>query len=339
MDALKNIFIPLLFLASLLPRQLTFAQEPGPTPETRVLPTPAEVINAVNDLRLAYGLAPLAVHTVLMQVAQEQANGIASGLGGHWRPNGWTLGQWLMMSGYPLSGDLSQDGYRSENWIQANTAQEAVQAWRGDGPHSNTMLSVDRSDIGAGVAFDGEDVYIVLETALQTASGKFQFNAYPTMTALAGIPQNAGSSNGNDTGVSQYMQPVQMNTALPNGDVYHVVQYGQSLWSIAINYHTTILQIQQLNNLSDTTIMQGQKLLVVHGATQPATVPPPSATTPVYTPSAAQTATPLPFNVTATNSEAVSLTEQRGAAMSIWAIAIAALVLAGVFAAFFRKSE
>ncbi len=79
-------------------------------------PSPAQVIEAVNALRIEAGLYPLSVHPVLMQVAQTEADGIANGLPGHWRPEGLTLGMWLISLGYPLAGDLTLDGYRSENW-------------------------------------------------------------------------------------------------------------------------------------------------------------------------------------------------------------------------------
>jgi uncharacterized protein YkwD len=253
--------------------------------------TASEVIEAVNALRIANGLLPLNPHPVLMQVAQWEANAIAGGAPGHTRPNGLTLGQWLISLGYPLSGDLSLDGYRSENWITASTAQEAVQAWLGDGPHTNTMLSPDRSDIGAAVAVS-DQVYIVLETALQTASGKMQTEAFDMLTAIAG----GGYSISADSSVPQYIIPVKRSTARPDGNVVHKVQYGQSLWSIAITYNTTIDQIRAWNNLGDSIeIYDGQILLVQMGATQP---PPPTTTplatiTPFNTPSPTATDQPI----------------------------------------------
>jgi LysM repeat protein len=269
MNISKRLFFLALILPVLFPLQVVTAQDS--TPEIAP-PTPAEVINAVNTLRLSHGIHALSVHSVLMQVAQEEADGIASGKGGHWRPDGLTLGQWLITMGYPLSGDLSLDGYRSENWGAASTAEEAVTMWLGDDIHTNTMLSVERSDIGVGIAVS-DQIYVVLETALQTASGKMQDDAYQFLTA---IPMTrsayfAGATQAAENGtLSQYSLPVMVNTASPSGDVYHEVQYGQSLWSIAITYHTTIKQIQQLNNMYDTTVVGGQKLLVVKGATQPA---------------------------------------------------------------------
>ncbi len=138
----------LLLVLSLLPSKKVLA---GPFDDADT-PTAAQVVKAVNKLRIDQGLSPLNVHPVLMQVAQIEADGIANGMPGHWRPDGLTLGQWLISLGYPLAGDLSQDGFRSENWLMARSADEAIQAWNGDGEHSNTMLSLDRSDIGVGIA-------------------------------------------------------------------------------------------------------------------------------------------------------------------------------------------
>jgi len=268
-------FVLVFLLLSLsLTQEKTSAQESGATA--------AEVIQAVNQLRIENGLLPLNTHPVLMEVAEWEANAIAGGAPGHTRPNGLTLGQWLLSLGYPLSGDLSMDGYRSENWVAASSAQAAIEIWLMDGPHTNTMLSPDRSDIGAAIAVS-DQTYIVLETALQTRSGEMQSEAYPMLTAIA------SSSGGVDSSVPQYIIPVMRSTARPDGNVTHKVQYGQSLWSIAVTYNTTIAQIRAWNNLGDTTeIYEGQVLLVQMGATQP----PPATNTPKATITPFSTSTP-----------------------------------------------
>jgi LysM repeat protein len=61
----------------------------------------------------------------------------------------------------------------------------------------------------------------------------------------------------------QYIIPVIQSTARSDGDVVHEVQYGESLWSIAITYGTTIEQIQKLNNLGESTTVYEQQLLLV----------------------------------------------------------------------------
>ena len=293
---LRALLVTLLLLVLSLPDFERVHASPFTEGDT---PTIAQVVEAVNALRIDLGLNPLSVHSALMQAAQIEAEGIANGMPGHWRPYGLTLGQWLISLGYPLAGDLSQDGYRSENWLMARSAKEAIQAWKGDGVHSTTMLSPDRSDIGAGIAVCDQAYIIVLVTALQTGSGKMQSTAYPLLTQVAS--SNSGLTVGSlDT---QYMKPVALNTARPDGDVIHKVQYGQSLWSIAIAYHTTIEDIRALNNLwQATTVYEGQVLLVQKSATQPPPVTPATqeATTPLSTvflrratPSATATAPPV----------------------------------------------
>jgi len=59
--------------------------------------------------------------------------------------------------------------------------------WLSDDEHTNTMLSLERSDIGAGIAIMEDNTYVVvIETALQTKSGQQQSDAYAILT---GIPQ------------------------------------------------------------------------------------------------------------------------------------------------------
>jgi uncharacterized protein YkwD len=254
------------------PPSLPPLQEETSTPMPSA-PSPADIINAVNNLRLQHGLSPLTVHDVLMEVAAERANALAATEGaiGHERPCGMTLGQELLLKGFPLWGNLSQDGYRSENWGVAMTAEDAISMWLGDDEHTNTMLSEYRSDIGVAVAVS-DQIYIVLETALRTNSGKMRGTAYDILT---GIPMTQAACMGWQTQsaelgpLAQYSLPVALSTARPDGDVIHDVKYGQTLWSIAIRYGTTIEQIKRLNNLTDNIVVPVWKLLVQKGATQP----------------------------------------------------------------------
>jgi len=339
MLSLKRILLFITVLATLFSFQIAGAQESNPIPESP--PTPAQVIEAVNGLRLAYGLNPLKAHPVLMQIAQAEADGNAAGMPGHWRPNNMTLGQWLLSLGYPLLGDLSLDGYRSENWTQASSATEAVEQWKSDEPHLNTMISINRSDIGAAIAPNGEGSYIfVLETALQANLGQMQYNAYPTLTSIA---MDQGSLYGDATQaaqsllVSQYIVPVVRTTARPDGDVIHEVKNGQSMWSIAIEYGVKIEEIRQLNNLSSTDIRLGQELLIQKGATQPPTPTVNVTETPVVpmtftprSPAQIQTSTPQ-------SAEEYSASYQKVNTFNFGAVAIAVLFLGGIFTAIVRK--
>lgn len=250
------------------------------TPTPMEIQTADQVISTVNSLRAANGLPSLSVHPILMQIAQWEVDALVNGAGGHTRPDNMTLGQQLLSLGYPLSGDLSQDGYRSENVVfgPGVTVEDAIRFWGSDDPHLNTMLSPNRSDIGVAVASNLDEwgftvYYYVLETALQTNSGQMQHNAYPTLTAIANfqsVYSAAATQAVADGLLPQNIAPVIRSTALPDGNVLHRVQYGQTLWSIATVYGTTVERIQAWNNLGDSTdIFVGQTLLVQLKATQP----------------------------------------------------------------------
>ncbi len=302
-----------------------------------------ELINAVNGLRLSSGLNALSEHPILMQVAQGQADALLATEGqvGHSRPNGITFTQQLLLLGYPLSGDLSLGGYRSENFIFGYQLSpgDAVEAWKGDDPHLNTMLSENRSDIGAGVsiAADGT-VYYVIDTALRTSSG------LPQSDADLYLPGGSGSAANPELAISQYVVPIAVSTARPDGNVYHKVQYGQTLWGIAIEYGTKIDQIRALNHLPGTTVYPNQLLLVMQGATQPA---PPPTILPVIAsvgpPEQEKGEVELLAVMATTTKEAkpaagVQQEAARGPSLSFWVAVIILLLLAGgVSAAWFIR--
>jgi uncharacterized protein YkwD/LysM repeat protein len=237
--------------------------------------SPSQLIDAVNNLRVSYGLLPLTVHPVLMQSSQSQADYMAAtGQTTHTRPGGVSYTQQLLTLGFPLAGDLSLGGFRAENILSSG----GPLVWNGvpsgwqDADHMNTMLSQNFTHIGAGISQGNGGYYYALDCAAATGSGQMQTDASVILTSVP------ASESGNSSGISQYMVPVVLNTAHPDGDVFHKVQYGQSLWSIAIEYGTTIKNIQTLNNLGeDLVVWQGQELLVKKAATQPA----PATTTPL----------------------------------------------------------
>lgn len=238
-------------------------------PQTNIT-SPSQLIDAVNNLRISYGLAPLPIHPILMQSAQSQADYMAAtGNVTHARPGGMTYTQQLLSLGFPLAGDLSLGGFRSENILSSY----GPLVWNGvpggwqDAEHMNTMLSGNFTHIGAGVSQSGDSYYYAVDTAAATTSGQQQESA---STVLTSVPSGANES----AGASQFMVPVTVSTPRPDGTVIHKVQYGQSLWSIAIAYGTTIKSIQALNNMgADSTVYQGQELLVMTGATQAAALP------------------------------------------------------------------
>jgi Tfp pilus assembly protein FimV len=75
-------------------------------------------------------------------------------------------------------------------------------------------------------------------------------------------------------------QPLITSTAQPDGSVVHVVQEGQTLWTIAAIYGVDLDQLLSLNGLTQSSFVHpGDKLIVRAGATATATI----TTTPTAT--------------------------------------------------------
>ena len=295
--------------------------------------SPSQLIEVVNNLRIANGLAPLVMHSILMQTAQSQADYMAAtGIVTHSRPNG-TYTQQLITLGFPLAGDLSLGGFRAENILSTYgpLVWDGVPPGWQDAAHMNTMLSGNFTHIGAGISQSGETYYYAVDTAAVTNSGQQQDAASSILTSVP-------SGGGGDAGVSQFMVPVTLNTPQPDGNVYHKVQYGQSLWSIAIAYGTTIKNIQALNNLGDdSTVYQGQELLIVTGATQAAvptvnaTATIPATVTPAPAATLAPTLAPLQSTPTLVPIEEASSTPGQGSSrVLVVVLIVAAFVGAGM---------
>lgn len=119
------------------------------------------------------------------------------------------------------------------------------------------------------------------------------------------------------------------STPLENGEVYHVVQLHEALWSIAIAYNTTIEDLKFLNGLSTDEIFEGQKLLVLKPEPNTATPTtiitatfgiPTSTATPPVVPTVTSTATPLP----------IPPSSRQSGEMILGVIVLVALLAAGI---------
>src|SRR5258706_4835330 len=123
--------------------------------QSSLSPTAEEVIAEVNALRSANNLPLYQVNSILMVIAQTQADYMANtGVITHFGTDGSRPYQRAIAAGYPVAGDLAFGGFFSEN-IHAGAdllAAEVVNIWKGDADHLKTMLFPDLKDVWAGVA-------------------------------------------------------------------------------------------------------------------------------------------------------------------------------------------
>lgn len=315
------MYLSFILIASFLPAGIEAPRVSALAPGSNAY----DLIDAVNSLRASHGLPAYTPNSILMQIAQSQADYLAStgGASGHIGPGGTHPIDRAIAAGYPVSG-----GYISENWESGlkMSAQEAVNYWMGDAPHQGTMLSSALQDIGAGMVQDGDLSYFVIDCGLARGA------------SVASTPDGSGTGLNVTSGtvVTQEATIAIAIVSTPDGkgNVYHIVQSGQSLWQIAMAYKTTIDKIKNSNSLSADDIYAGQKLFITRVGTS--TPLPPTATVTLNPVSS----TPLPTfviftptpSVTATLVPVAPLESSAGAGGEVAAIVLVALAAAGLIA-------
>jgi uncharacterized protein YkwD len=212
---------------------------------------------AINNLRAANGLPPLAVNNYLVQAAQNHANWIAAGNpGGHTGEGGSSALDRAIAVGY---GE-GQTVFVTENWargVNLSVTSCIYDMWN-DAAHMGNLLTTRHNEFGAGVALDqqGMTVYVV---DFGHVSGS---EPLPVNTATPGGPTSTPPGP-TDTPVP-LIQPVVTATPNPDGSVIHVVQFGQSLSPISEAYGISIADLMAQNNLTeDSIIYEGQELLIL----------------------------------------------------------------------------
>jgi len=281
-----------------------------------------ELIDAVNSLRAKNGLPPYSINSILMSVAQSHSDYQASiGSVTHFGPGGTRPYERALAAGYPVAGDLSLGGFYSENIMGGTgyTAQEVVNAWMGDAPHQNTMLSANLTEIGAGVSCSGSFCYFTIDASTQSGS------------PVSYTPSSGGTTGGIGSTVPT-RGIVFPNTPEADGSIKHVVQPGETLWEIAFAYKVGVDVLKRLNKLSNDFIYPGDTLIIrnISGTSTPGPTGSPTIV-PTLTPFVFWTVTASPTG-TSTPLPSAPLTGDRGGIV-VGVIVVAALVLAGVLTA------
>ncbi len=285
-----------------------------------------ELIDAVNSLRAQNGLPGYSINSILMNVAQAHSDYQAAiGSVTHYGPGGNRPYQRALEAGYSVAGDLSRGGFYSENIMGGTslTAQSVVNAWTGDDLHMNTMLSPNLTEVGAGVSCAGSFCYYTLDAA-QPSGAPIVYTPPVGGTAIA-----TSASGGTVFPTRIVVFP---NTPKSDGSVVHIVQPGETLFTISLAYKTTVDSIKSLNRLSSDIIYPGDTLIIFLSRPTETAAPTETATPiPTATPFIFRTATSPP-EPTATPPPSAPITGGSGAIV-VGVIIVAALVVAGVMTA------
>ncbi len=244
-------------------------------------PAPADLIAAVNKLRASRNLPPLRADSALMNAAQAHAVYQASlGYFTHLGAGGTNETNRALAAGYGNGASIVCDEAVALAQLATNVDYVVNTIWNDYEHRELVILNAQYTDAGAGVAEKNGVVYYTLDVC---------------------AIQNKGTGEARTATNSEAIIPRQTATPRPNGSIIHVVQTGETVWSIAIAYQVSVDILIAQNGLSTKSplIYPNQQLLIRPAFTQTVTptitrTPRPATRTPK------PTFTPKPTRPTAT---------------------------------------
>ena len=220
-----------------------------------------DLIGLINGQRGGYGLSPLATDQALMNCAQSTAQTMAD------YQMSWHIGD--------VSGRVAQFGYNNggrayatENFATGPSTLDQIAAVWSDATHQIASSGGKYCHIGAGVAEANGVTYYVIQAAYPATGTGCGYSG--SGSASGGSPgAGSGGTGAGGTGtlpvfdMSQIIASIKIAEPDADGNTYHVVQNGQSLWSIASAYGVKIEDVAAWNNIKDpAAIALNQKLLI-----------------------------------------------------------------------------
>lgn len=202
-----------------------------------------DLINGVNNLRQSHGLAPYTIDSYLMGYAQSHSDYMAArGSWTHTRADGTTAFDHGIKENVAVGSSM--------------TIQHLIHNVWGDWVHWQTMVGFAGGRVGAGVAAANGTVYYTLNVIPEGGSTNIQPAAFAQEE-----PPNTPT-------------PVYTSTPDQFGAIIHIVQPGDSLWSIATRYGITIQEMLENSGFPETktNLIVGERLIIVP-AEEPTTTP------------------------------------------------------------------
>ena len=294
-----------------------------------------DLVDEVNRRRLAAGLYPYKVNDALMSSAQAHSeyqaaigNITHTGVGGT-RPVDRAI---AADYGGGAQVFVTENIYGGTNTSPAGP----VSWWIADGGwHYEGVLSSRYQDVGAGAASVGDYTYYTLDVGIIAGEAPPPNQSQPSPPL--------GSTQSVSTPTPPKAKPVKKATTLSDGSIIHVVEQGQTLWTIAAIYDVPLKEILKLNKLTENSfVFPGDKVIVQPSFTPAPTVldtPTPMQTVVNPTPTSTRfartitIAAPPPTTASSINSinQPTKLDPKRGiAALTIAILAIVAIITLSV---------
>jgi len=216
-------------------------------------PTPDSIVEAINQLRLEAGLTPLASDERLMGSAQEHSDYQAAiNRYTYFSEDKSNVTDRAIAAGYG-DGDTVVCG-ESIAFTSISTTIDTVlnSVWNNSKDRDLVLLNPDYEYIGAGVSRKDASLFYAVDVCM--------IKQLATADSSTGTVSSSQLTPEVDSGVVEVL----VATPQTDGAIYHPVEAGQAVWSIAIAYNTTIENIVNLNGLSASNpqIFTGQSLLV-----------------------------------------------------------------------------
>ncbi len=249
-----------------------------PKPSLAQAGDPYDLINGINELRAASGLAPFSINAALMASAQAHADWITeTGQGGHVGIGGSLAVDRAVAAGYGGGAAV----FVNENWARGYnlSAYDCIYASWNDSDHMGNMLHTLHNEVGAGVSISASNqvTYVV---------------NFGHVSGSAPLPQPTASTIQTQ---APYNPPLQTSTPRADGGILHVVRENEFLINIAAAYNITLDELLQLNNLTlDTAIYPGDTLIIRLATTPEATATTETTTTTTPAPTIKPSNTPRP---------------------------------------------
>lgn len=221
--------------------------------------TAKSLFDAVNNLRTGENLGAYQANEILMKVAQEHSRYQASlDTWTHIGPNGTTALQRATNAGYGTGKTVTCA--ESVIFGYQMSAGRAIEMWSA-GQDKDVLISELYADTGVG-AYIAENG-----------------NIFYTLMVCSAVSQ---ASTATPTSAGEVVWGVSTTTPEADGAIYHIIQEGQALESIARAYGITLANLRALNDLqANQSIFPGDVLLIRPANTPTPTLEIPPSPTPI----------------------------------------------------------